>query len=92
MPPEQIITTKEVDHRVDIYATGAVLYELLSGKKPYEEAMRKLQSDPAPLREVKPDLPPWLAAVIMKALAREPDDRYDSAAEMAAALRGNRQA
>ncbi|MDH3675050.1 MAG: protein kinase [Anaerolineae bacterium] len=87
MAPEQILNTKDVDHRVDIYATGAVLYELLSGQKPYEDAMKKLRIDPTPLHEIKPDLPLWLATVIMKALARKPNDRFGTASEMATALR-----
>ena len=66
MPPEQILMAKDVDHRVDIYAAGVVLYELLSGQKPFSEAARKLQNDPTPLQEIQPNLPPWLAAVIMK--------------------------
>ena len=86
MPPEQILNTKQVDHRVDIYATGVVLYELLTGQRPYTDPMLKIQADPTPLRQLKPDLPEGLALAIMKALAREPDERYQAADEMAEAL------
>ena len=86
MPPEQILYTKEVDHRVDIYAAGAVLYELLAGQKPYADPLLKLQQDPVLLQTIAPTLPAKLISVIMRALARDPDQRYQTAAEMAEAL------
>lgn len=88
MPPEQILHAKEVDHRVDIYAIGAVLYEMLSGQKLYADPIRKLQYDPPPLNQVAANLPRGLARAVMKSLARNPDSRYKTAAEMAQALRG----
>jgi serine/threonine protein kinase len=87
MPPEQILNAKAADARVDIYAVGAVLYELLSGQRLYADPLQKLQHNPRPLRQVSPHLPAWLSAAIMKALAREPDKRFQSAQEMAQALR-----
>jgi serine/threonine protein kinase len=82
MPPEQILNTKDVDHRVDIYAAGAVLYELVAGQKPYTDPLQKLQQDSLPL----PPSLGQLAPVIMQALARSPADRFQSAQAMAEAL------
>jgi serine/threonine protein kinase len=87
MPPEQILYAKGVDHRVDIYATGVVLYELLSGEKPYHDPLLKLKGDPVPLGEVTAEVPDSLAAVVMHALAPEPDERYQTANNMIKALR-----
>jgi|GEM_PF-3412118 len=86
MPPEQILHAKMVDHRVDIYAAGALLYEMLSGQKLYTDPIQKLQYDPTPLQDIIPNLPESLTHIIMKALARNPDDRYQTADEMAKAL------
>jgi len=86
MPPEQILHAKMVDHRVDIYAAGALLYEMLSGQKLYTNPIQKLQYDPTPLQDIIPNLPESLTHIIMKALARNPDDRYQTADEMAKAL------
>jgi serine/threonine protein kinase len=86
MPPEQILFTKEVDQRVDIYAAGAVLYELLTGHKPYSDPLLKLQQDPRSLQEFAPALPAGLTAAVMKALACDPNQRYHSASDMAKAL------
>lgn len=87
MPPEQIFRAKEVDQRVDIYATGAILYEMLAGQKPYADPLDKLYSDPQPLLELNPSLPPPLVTVTMTALARSAEERYQTAAQMIEALR-----
>lgn len=86
MPPEQILQAKHVDQRVDIYAVGAVLYELLSGQKLYPDPMQKLRQDPQPLQQLEPAISNGLAGAIMKAVARDPNQRYQSAAEMAQTL------
>lgn len=86
MPPEQIMDTKTVDQRADIYATGAVLYELLGGRRPYEDGLLKLYADPKPLQEINPTVPPEFVNIVMKAMARQTTDRYQTAAEMAQAL------
>ncbi len=89
MPPEQIFRAKEVDPRVDVYATGAILYEMLSSQKPYADPLDKLHSDPTPLPHCGSPLTDHLAEVAMKALARSADERYQSAEAMAAALSGS---
>jgi serine/threonine protein kinase len=86
MPPEQILHTKEVDHRVDIYATGVMLFEMLGRQKPYSDPLLKLQFAPTPLREINPAVPVALAEVVMKTLAQNADERYQSAAGLAEAL------
>ena len=86
MPPEQILNAKSADLRVDIYAVGAVLYELFSGQRLYADPMQKLQHDPRPLRQINPHLPAWLTAAIMKAVARRPEQRFQTAQDLAKAL------
>jgi tetratricopeptide (TPR) repeat protein/tRNA A-37 threonylcarbamoyl transferase component Bud32 len=80
------------DARSDIYALGVVLYECLAGTVPYEgessvAVLLKHISAPIPsIRQVRPDLPPSLEAVVTRALAKSPADRYQTAQEMWAAL------
>jgi serine/threonine-protein kinase len=91
LSPEQAKGTA-VDHRSDIYSVGVVLYELVTGKVPFtgdtavEIAMRHLSSVPEPPSAVRADVPPDLDLVILRALAKDPDDRFQSAAEMDAEL------
>ena len=74
-----------VDHRSDLYALGATLYRLLSGKTPFEGAstrdiLRALQSEePRPIGTLVPDLPPELAAIVMRLLAKDPAARFPTA-------------
>jgi eukaryotic-like serine/threonine-protein kinase len=78
----------EVDPRSDLYSLGIVLYELLTGKTPFdgetpvEIAMKHLSTPPKPPSTLRPDVPPELDMVVMRALAKNPDDRYQSADEM----------
>ncbi|MFL5955584.1 MAG: Stk1 family PASTA domain-containing Ser/Thr kinase [Gaiellaceae bacterium] len=81
-----------VDPRSDLYSLGIVLYEMLTGKVPFtgdtpvEIAMKHLSQVPEPPSELRPELPHDLDAVVMRALAKEPDLRYGSAEEMDADL------
>lgn len=93
MPPEQA-TGGAIDHRVDIYAAGAVFYQLVTGHLPFrgrspDETFRQiLLNDPKPARELAPelDLPPAFDALIRKTLAKRPESRFGSADELAAAV------
>jgi CheY-like chemotaxis protein len=92
MSPEQF-TGVGVDHRCDLYAAGGTYYHLLTGQWPYANATNIMQimfahsTGPIPdPRAVVPDLPAGCAAVVKKAMAKRPEDRYATAAEMAAAL------
>src|SRR5262249_44319964 len=77
----------EVHPRSDLYSLGIVLYELLTGKTPFdgetpvEIAMKHLSTAPKPPSKLRPDIPPELDMVVMRALAKNPDDRYQSADE-----------
>jgi serine/threonine-protein kinase len=82
----------EVDQRSDLYSLGVVLYELVTGKTPFEGdtpveiAMKHLSNTPQTPSELRSDIPPELDMVIMRALAKDPDERYQSADEMEADL------
>jgi DNA-binding NarL/FixJ family response regulator len=88
MAPEQA-RGLEVDGRADIYALGCVLYRALSGSVPYErdsdvdKLWAHIHEPPPSLLDVCPDLPPALAIVLDRALAKSPDDRQQSAPELA---------
>lgn len=89
--PEQI-STNDIDYRSDIYSLGVILYELLTGSVPFTgpnafAVMAAKLNDGVPsVRNSRPDLSPAIDAVVTKALARNPADRYQNAAMMAADL------
>lgn len=91
MSPEQA-RGEEVDGRSDIYSLGVILFEMLSGKTPFEATTPlgmafKHATDPVPhIREINPDLPPGIETVIEKVLAKKPAQRYASGAEFASAF------
>jgi serine/threonine-protein kinase len=92
MSPEQAIGDREPDARSDVYAMGSVLYFLLTGRPPFEDEkpMRVLIAhahDPAvPPSQLNPDVPDDLELVVMRCLQKNPDDRYQRAAELMLAL------
>ncbi len=93
MAPEQFDRNEGVDHRTDLYALGALAYELLTGKRPFTaDTVRRLLHDvlftPAPaVRDTHPHVPPALNDLIAELLAKDPDDRPESAQCVAARLR-----
>jgi tRNA A-37 threonylcarbamoyl transferase component Bud32 len=95
MAPEQIQGQK-VDGRTDIYALGIVLYEMLVGWAPFSATTpvaalyKQVNEPPPPLRQANISVPDWLDAVVIKALAKRPQDRYQHSGEFAEALRQRR--
>jgi tetratricopeptide (TPR) repeat protein/TolB-like protein len=87
MSPEQA-RGETPDHRSDLYALGMMIYEILTGTLPFRAdnplsvMMRRVHQDAPGLRRVRPDLPPWIAAIAARALARDPAARYPSAADL----------
>jgi WD40 repeat protein len=92
MPPEQALA-RVVDERADVYALGAILYHVLAGAPPYQgegpyQVIAKLLVEPPPDLEARErDVPRELVAIVKKAMAREPRDRYPTAQELAHDLR-----
>lgn len=93
MSPEQC-RGETVDARSDIFSTGVVLYELVTGQKPFagktqhEVWRRLLEEDPVDVAILRPDAPEHLVTAIRRALGKRPEARFTTAGEMAAALRG----
>ncbi len=91
MSPEQG-QGADIDHRTDIYSAGIMLYEMLTGDVPFQAdtpmaIVIKHISAPMPMpRQVNPDIPEVLERIILKATAKSPDDRYQTAEELVAAL------
>ena len=92
MPPEQIRDPMNVDHRADIWALGAILYETITGQMAFvgenvkEVLDRVLAEDPCPIHALRRDVPPELVAIVSRALARDRAARWPTAATFARAL------
>jgi serine/threonine-protein kinase len=87
MPLEQARGRLDLDARVDLYACGVILYETLTGRRPFpasniQELLRLMKRDPVPAGELVSGLPAGVDAVIDRAMARSRDDRYTTAHEM----------
>jgi len=93
MAPE-IGLQRPIDARADLYSAGVVLYEMVTGQLPFEAATplavltKHIKEPPPPPRSLRPDLHPAVEGALLRALEKSPDDRFQSAAEMAAALEG----
>jgi len=92
LSPEQALNSHNVDPRTDIYSLGCTAYFLLTGHPPFPEgsvAQRLVAhqvKQPKPIAEERPDAPPELVAIIGKMMAKAPDDRFQSASEVATIL------
>jgi len=93
MSPEQAAGTVELDGRSDVYSLGCVVYEMLAGRTPFVGPTAQaiiaqcFTNPPPPLRTVREDVPEWTERVVMKALAKEPGDRFATAAQLSQALK-----
>jgi hypothetical protein len=91
--PEQLMLGASIDHRSDIYSLGVILYQLLTGQVPFDaDSMERmiyqhLNVEPPPVRTLRPDLSEAVEGVVLKALAKNPAERYQSATDLARALR-----
>jgi len=91
MSPEQA-RGEAVDHRSDLFSLGSVTYAMCTGRPPFRAEtsygiLRRItDSEPRPIREINPEIPTWLCAVIQKLHAKSPDERYQSAGEVAELL------
>lgn len=92
MSPEQCTRADEVDHRTDLYALGCVLYTMLCGRPPFVGSRiarvisSHLSSVPLAPRVLRPSVPAELERIVLRLLAKQPADRYQSGDELAAAL------
>jgi serine/threonine-protein kinase len=92
MPPEQMRGDTSIDCRADVYALGVILYEMLTGERPHpgrtsaEIFYHLLTRTPTPLDQLRPNLPPALCAIVHRAMAVDPAERFARVAELRGAL------
>ncbi len=91
MSPEQA-RGESVDQRSDLFSLGSVLYAMCTGRAPFRAetsygVLRRItDEEPRPIREINPDIPDWLCGIVAKLMAKRPEDRFQSAHEVAALL------
>lgn len=89
LSPEQNSSVQETDERSDIYGLGVIFYEMLAGEVPFSAEtstalmLKQAEEPPVPLSAFRDDLPAYLEPIVLKALAKNPETRYQSAAEFA---------
>ena len=93
MSPEQAAGKRDLDARSDIFSLGILLYEITTGFVPFKgesylDVIEEIKGlEPTPILSLREDAPPELAAIIMKCLRKNPEERYQSAAEIIADLK-----
>jgi serine/threonine protein kinase len=92
MSPEQMLSSRDVDARTDIWAVGVTLYQLLSGALPFmgttvpEVCAHVIHVEPAPLRSLRPEVPPGLESAVMHCMVKDRNQRFQTMADLMAAL------
>ncbi len=92
MAPEQAMESHTVDIRADLYSLGCTFYFLLTGQVPFpggslmERLLKHRLNEPKPVNGLRPDVPPGVTRVVRKLMAKKPEDRYQTPAEVATAL------
>jgi hypothetical protein len=93
MSPEQALGRHDVDARADVYGMGVVLFHMLTGAPPFDgqdsqEIVSRHVSEPVPVKTLSHDrIPPWLSRIVVRCLAKRPEDRYPTARALLEALR-----
>ena len=96
MSPEQALGSQSVDARSDLYGVGAVLFQLLTGAPPFEgtdsqEIVGRHISEPVPSANLSRDgIPPWISGIVLRCMAKHPDDRFPTARALLDAIRAAR--
>jgi serine/threonine-protein kinase len=92
MAPEQAVNSAKADVRADLYSLGCTFYHLLSGQAPFpggtpmEKLLKHRMDQPKPIEKLRPEVPPTVAGVVRKLMAKKPEERYQTPAEVVTAL------